>query len=80
MSTLVEAQYGREDSAKSILFRFIEAFTDRIIETRSYDAVFSILEKSWNDGEIVFASRDPRTDSTIAKFRKNLPWECGEEM
>jgi hypothetical protein len=76
MSTLVEAQYGREDSAKSILFRFIEAFAERIVETRSYDAVLSTLEKSWNDGEIVFASRDPRTDSIIANFRKSLPWEC----
>jgi hypothetical protein len=41
-----------------------------------YESIFDIFEKNWNDGEILFASRDPSMDATIAEFRTELPWEC----
>lgn len=76
MSTLVEAQYGRELHAKDILFDFIHAFVAKINDTKKYDVVFRVLEKYWNDGEILIASRDETTENFLGEFKKKLPWEC----
>ena len=75
MSTLVEARHGQEITAKDSLFRFIRAFVQRIHETRSYDTVLDVLERSVRDGEILFASRNESIDSFLAQYRKKNPWE-----
>ena len=75
MSSLVEARHGQEITAKDSLFRFIRAFVQRIHETRSYDTVLDVLERSVRDGEILFASRNESIDSFLAQYRKKNPWE-----
>lgn len=80
MSTLVEAQYGRELHAKDILFDFVSAFVKKVNETKKYDAIFNVLEKYWNDGEILIASRDESVDTFLSEYRKKLPWECNITM
>lgn len=76
MSTLVEAQYGRDLHAKTILFDFVNAFVKKINDTKKYDVVFNVLEQYWRDGEILMASRDEATENFLSEFKKKLPWEC----
>lgn len=76
MSTLVENQFAREHHPKDILFQFGRVLLTQIHEQRAYETVFDTLESYWRDGEILFASRDRGMDDIIAKFRKELPWEC----
>ena len=76
MSTLVENQFAREHHPKDILFQFAKSLMSKVQEKRMYETVFDIFERNWNDGEILFASRDPSMDATIAEFRGQLPWEC----
>lgn len=78
MSTLVESEYGRELHAKDILFDFIHAFVAKIDATKRYDVVFDVIEKYWNNGEILIASRDDETEKFLKEFKKPLPWECRE--
>ncbi len=80
MSTLVEAQYGRENHAKDILFSFIDAFVLKIHETNSYMDVIESIRDYWKNWEILFASRDEATDEFLSEFRKKLPWECEDIM
>ncbi len=75
MSTLVESEYGRENSAKDILFAFIEAFQRKIIDEWKYKEVLDSLYNSWKDGQILMASRDEKTDAFLSEFRPKLPWE-----
>jgi hypothetical protein len=49
MSTLVEAQYGRENHAKDILFSFIDAFVLKIHETNSYMDVIESIRDYWKN-------------------------------
>jgi hypothetical protein len=74
MSTLVENQFAREHHPKDILFQFGDALLAKVHEKRLYETVFDVFESYWRDGEISFASRDEGMDTTIAKFRKELPW------
>lgn len=76
MSTLVEARTGEVKTSKDILFRFIGALATKIHEKKAYDRVLDIVENSLHNGEILFASRDAGVDDFLAKFRKELPWEC----
>ena len=76
MSTLVEAQYGRENHAKDVLFSFVDAFAKKIHETRSYMTMIESIKDYWNRWEILVASRDEATDEFLAQYRKKLPWEC----
>lgn len=76
MSTLVENQFAREHHPKDILFQFGRALLAKVHEQRAYDTIFDTFESYWNDGEILFASRDRGMDNIIAGFRKELPWEC----
>lgn len=76
MSTLVENQYAREHHPKDILFQFMNALFQKVQEERAYEFVFDEIEMAWNQGNILFASRDKSMDDFIAKFRKELPWEC----
>lgn len=76
MSTLVENEFAREHHPKDILFQFAGSLLAKVQEKRMYESVFDIFEKNWRDGEILFASRDPSMDATIAEFRTELPWEC----
>ena len=76
MSTLVEAEYGRQLHAKDILFQFVQSFVHKIDQTKRYDVVFDVLEKNWQNGEILIASRDDETEQFLSEFKKSLPWEC----
>lgn len=76
MSTLVENQFAREHNPKDILFQFGDALIAKIHEKRLYESVFDAFEQYWKDGEILLASRDYGMDNIIAKFRKELPWQC----
>jgi hypothetical protein len=80
MSTLVEANYGRENHAKDILFSFIDAFTRKIHEKKSYMMVIESIRDYWNNGEILIASRDQATDDFLSKYKKKLPWECDQSL
>lgn len=76
MSTLVENQFAREHNPKDILFLFADSLILKIHEKRLYESVFDVFEDYWNNGEILFASRDESMDNIIAEFRKELPWQC----
>ena len=76
MSTLVEARHEAENNPKDILFRFIGALAGKIHDSRQYDTVYDVIERSFRNGEILIASRDSQTDTFLAKFRKNIPWVC----
>lgn len=78
MSTLVEAEYGRQFHAKDILFQFVQSFVRKIDQTKRYDVVFDVLEKNWKNGEILIASRDDETEKFLSEFKKPLPWECDD--
>jgi hypothetical protein len=75
MSTLVEARYGEETSAKDILRHFVEAFVAQIHEKRAYEEVFKQVERALLEGEILFASRNERIDQFLRQYRQPLPWE-----
>ena len=75
MSTLVEARYKEETSAKDILAVFVEAFARRISETQSYDEILTLLERYIREGEILFASRDDRIEAFLDRYKKPLPWK-----
>ena len=79
MSTLVEARYGEKTSAKDILARFVDAFGQKISNTRDYEELFSLLERYIADGEILFASRDDSIDTFLSHYRKTLPWIMDNE-
>lgn len=74
MSTLVENKYAKENTPKDILFRFIEAFGKKIQEKNAYLDVLDIIEQYWQDGEILFASRDKSIDTFLDPYKKTLPW------
>jgi hypothetical protein len=76
MSTLVENQFAREHHPKDILFQFWKSLLTKVREQHLYESIFDIFEKNWNDWEILFASRDEGMDAIIAKFRRELPWQC----
>lgn len=76
MSTLVENQFAREHHPKDILFRFGDALLEKIQEKKLYGSIFDVMENSWKNGEILFASRDESMDRVISEFRQELPWEC----
>jgi hypothetical protein len=75
MSILVESRFAEETSAKDILRRFVDAFARKIHEKRAYEEVITHIEKSIQDGEILFASRNDSIDNFLWTFRKSLPWE-----
>ena len=79
MSVLVESRYGEETSAKDILRRFVDAFVAKIHEKRSYEEVITLIEKSFQNGEILIASRNNTIDQFLTKIRKPLPWDEGRE-
>jgi hypothetical protein len=60
MSTLVEARYGQETSAKDILRKFVDAFVRKIHEKRAYEEVITTVIDAVKNGEILFASRNDR--------------------
>jgi len=78
MSTLVEARYGEKITPKDILFVFINALAKKINEERAYEEVIGVIEKSFQDGEVLIASRDDRLDTFLSTFREKLPWEQSE--
>lgn len=80
MSTLVEAEYGRDLHAKTVLFDFVNAFAKKINESKKYDVLFDVVEAYWKNGEILIASRDRSTDEFLAQYRKKLPWECDKQI
>lgn len=75
MSTLVESRYGEKTSAKDILSDFVPAFLAKIQEKRAYEEVLTRLTDSLKDGEILFASRNPRIDNFLDSYKKPLPWQ-----
>jgi hypothetical protein len=77
MSTLVEARYGEETSAKDILRRFVDALITKIHEKRAYEEVLTLLDQERKNGEILFASRDKKIDALLASWRNPLPWDEG---
>lgn len=76
MSTLVENKYAKEKTPKDILFRFIEAFVQKIHEKNAYIDILSILEQYWKNWEILFASRNHTIDEFLNTYKKDLPWQC----
>jgi len=77
MSTLVEARYGEETSAKDILRKFVDALIAKVHEKRAYDEVLTIIDTARRDSEILFASRDKEIDRLLATWRAPLPWDGG---
>lgn len=75
MSTLVEARYGQETSAKDILRKFVDAFVRKIHEKRAYEEVITTVIDAVKNGEILFASRNDRLDAFLTKYKKPLPWQ-----
>lgn len=65
----------REKTPKDILFRFIESFGNKIVQSRKFPEVFTLLQKYWQDGEILMASRDENLQEFISKYTKPLPWK-----
>jgi Protein of unknown function (DUF4012) len=75
MSTLVENRYAQVDTPKDILFRFGSALLSHIQSKNLSLDIIDIIEKNRQDGEILFASRDPEIDTWLAQYQKKLPWE-----
>lgn len=74
MSVLVENKFAKEKTPKDILFRFIDAFGKKIVETRKIDQTFKIIENHWKNGEILIASRHDDVQKFLQKIQKPLPW------
>jgi hypothetical protein len=62
-------------SAKDILAEFVEAFVAKIHEKRAYEEVFTHIEASIKNGEILFASRNEEIDQFLSLWRRPLPWQ-----
>ncbi len=75
MSTLVEWKFARINTPKDILFQFASAFGKKIQAKNAIPELFNILDQYLNNGEILFASRDPEIDNFLSNYRKKLPWE-----
>ncbi len=75
MSVIVEGRINGEKTPKDVLFQFIEAFGKKIVETKKIPEVFAVLQKYWDDGEILIASRDADLQNFISKYTKPLPWK-----
>ena len=58
LSVLVEGQYGRQSSAKDILFTAIEAIEKRMVEVGAFDTYAKILQDEVAAKQILAAFRD----------------------
>lgn len=75
MSTLVEARYGERTSAKDVLGDFVHTFIKKINKKRAYEEVLTHIYESLQNGEILFASRNPTIENFLETYKKPLPWQ-----
>ncbi len=65
---LVEGQYGRENTAKDILFSTIEAIEKRMVQVGVFNLYAESLEKEVQTGQILVSLRD----SSLASFAHSV--------
>lgn len=79
MSVLVENKFAKDKTPKDILFRFIEAFGKKIVESKKIENVAKIIENHWKNGEILIASRDDDVQKFLQEIQKPLPWASDDK-
>lgn len=79
MSMLVENKFAKDKTPKDILFRFVEGFGKKILESKKYEDVANVIENNWKRGEIVLASRNDSTQKFLESLQKPLPWNTNEK-
>ncbi len=70
----MEAQIGRETTAKDILFDFMTAFEKRLVEVGAYSAYLEIILSEIQKGEVLFAHRDSKSAEFIESYIPNSPY------
>jgi Protein of unknown function (DUF4012) len=74
MSTLVEAKHAKLISPKDILFQFVDELAKKIIEEKKFIPVLQVVEKSFQEREILMASRNEKTQAFLESIGFDAPW------